>query len=93
MNLFIKQEQTCGCQGGGGRAGLGVWTQTTIYKLDFLKKRWGGFPGGPVVKNLPANAGDMTLTWSEKISHAAGQLSLFTVTTEPMHLETVLCNQ
>ena len=28
------------------------------YKLSFFKNAL-GFPGGPVVKNLPANAGDM----------------------------------
>ena len=39
----------------------------------FNLKKIGGFPGGPVVKNLPANAGDMTWTWSEKITQAAGQ--------------------
>ena len=38
-----------------------------------------GFPGGLVVKNLPANAGD---TWSRKIPHAAEQLSLCVTTTE-----------
>ena len=34
------------------------------------------FPGGPVVKNLPANAGDMgsILGWETKIPHAMGQL-------------------
>ena len=45
MNISMKQkqthrhrEQTCGCQGGGGREDkLGVWDQqiqTTIYKVD-----------------------------------------------------------
>ena len=24
-----------------------------------VKKNWGGFPGGSMVKNSPANAGDM----------------------------------
>ena len=27
-------------------------------KVCFLKKKEGGFPGGAVVENLPANAGD-----------------------------------
>ena len=37
----------------------------------------GGFPGGPVIKNLPCNAGDMgSVPGLEiKIAHAAGQLS------------------
>ena len=41
--------------------------------------RWGdfiGFSGGPVVKNLPWNAGDVGLTpgWGAKIPHAMGYL-------------------
>ena len=36
------------------------------------------FPGGPVVKNLPCNAGDMGLIpgWGTKIPPASEQLSL-----------------
>ena len=39
------------------------------------------FPGGPVVKNPPSNAGDVGLIpgWETKIPHAAGQLSLHTL--------------
>ena len=35
------------------------------------------FPGGPVVKNLPSNAGDAGLIpgWGTKTPHATGQLS------------------
>ena len=40
-----------------------------------------GFPGGSVVKNLPANAGE---PWSGKIPHAAEQLSPCATTTEPV---------
>ena len=42
-----------------------------------LKKCCGDFPGGPVVKNLPPNSGDMGLVpgWGTKIPHAAGQLN------------------
>ena len=42
----------------------------------------GGFPGGPVVKNLHANAGDTGLIPSQeaKITHVEGQLSLPTKT-------------
>ena len=38
----------------------------------------GDFPGGPVVKNLPCNAGDLSLIPGRgtKTPHAAGQLSL-----------------
>ena len=44
-----------------------------------------GFPGGPVVKNLPANAGDTNsiLGLGSRIPHSMGQLSLCTTITEP----------
>ena len=43
-----------------------------------------GFPGGAVVKSLPANAGDHGFEpWSRKIPHAAGQLSPCATATEP----------
>ena len=56
--------------------------QSTLYvKKQFC---W-GFPVGAVVKNLPANAGDMgSSPWSEKIPHAAEQLSPYSTTTEPV---------
>ena len=41
------------------------------------------FRGGTVVKNPPANAGDMgSISWSGKIPHAAEQLSPCATTTE-----------
>ena len=41
------------------------------------------FPSSPVVKNLPANAGDMGFdSLSRKILRAVGQLSLCVATTE-----------
>ena len=44
-----------------------------------------GFPGGSVVKNPPANGGDMRLILGPgKILHAREQLSLCT-TTEPTY--------
>ena len=48
-----------------------------------------GLPGGPVVKNLPAKAGDSGLTPDQgtKIPHAAGQPSLLTIPGEPMHCD------
>ena len=39
-------------------------------------------PGGPVVKNPPANAGDRGSIPSRKIPHAKGQLSLCATNTE-----------
>ena len=45
-----------------------------------------GFPGGAVVKNPPANAGENGFEpWSGKIPHAAEQLSPLATTTEPTH--------
>ena len=43
------------------------------------------FPGGPVVKNSPSIAGDMSSIsgWGTEIPHAAGQLGLCIATTEP----------
>ena len=43
------------------------------------------FPGGPVVKNPPINAGDEGSIPGQgtKMSHASGQLSPCTATTEP----------
>ena len=48
----------------------------------------GDFPGGPVVKNPPSNAGDVGSIpgWGTKIPHDAGQLSPCAATTEPVHL-------
>ena len=45
------------------------------------------FPGGPVVENLPSNAGDASSIPGQgtKIPHVAGQLSRYATTTEPMH--------
>ena len=42
-----------------------------------------GFPGGPVVKNLPASAGDTGLI-PEKILYALEQLNPCATTTEPV---------
>ena len=55
----------------------------TLYKLSLRD-----FPGGPVVKNPPSNAGDTgsTPVRGTKIPHAVGQLSPRTTTTEPTRL-------
>ena len=54
-----------------------------------------GLPGGPVVKNKPANAEDMRSISSSgtKIVHAVGQLSPCATNTEPAGLEPVLHNK
>ena len=52
--------------------------------VGFKNHIYRGFPGGAVVKNPPANAGDYGFEpWSWKIPHAAEQLSLCATTTEP----------
>ena len=54
-------------------------------KLEFIKIWNWDFSGGPVVKDLPSNAGDTGLIpgWGIKIPHAAGQQSLRTL--KPAH--------
>ena len=64
-----------------------------IFKRRTWKRRWENiynrliwdFPGGPVVKNPPSNAGDVGSIpgWGTKIPHAAGQLSPRATTGEP----------
>ena len=53
-----------------------------------LNTRDRGFPGGPVVKNSPSNAGDMGSVPSQqtKIPSAMGQLSSSTTTEEAQAL-------
>ena len=46
-----------------------------VCTLMHLIKMYWGFPGGAVVENLPANAGDTgSKPWFGKIPHAAEQL-------------------
>ena len=53
------------------------------YKKEYFKESW-DFPGGPVVKNLPYNAGDAGSIPGQgtKIPRASGQLSPRATTTE-----------
>ena len=55
---------------------------------DYFKANPRDFPGGPVVKNPPSNAGDAGLIPGRgtKIPHAAGQLSPRATTTELVRL-------
>ena len=50
---------------------------------DLLKLQSGDFPGGPVVKDPPSNAGSIP-GQGTKIPHAAGQLSTCATTREPV---------
>ena len=58
-----------------------------FFHYESLEIRKLGFPGGPVAKNLPANAGDMGSIpgLGTKIPHVAGQLNPCAITTEPVH--------
>ena len=50
-----------------------------IHQVVLKRMKW-GFPGGPVVKNLPASTGERFDPWSGKIPHATEQLSQLTPT-------------
>ena len=52
-------------------------TQLTHTRMIWVKKdRYGGFPAGPVVKNLPAKAGDTSsIPGLGRFPHTLGQLS------------------
>ena len=54
-----------------------------ILKLILFIKNPVSFPGGSVVKNLHANAGDSGLIPNWEDSDAAEQLSLWAITTDP----------
>ena len=48
------------------RSFISIRSQRLLY---YIKKQDLGFPGGAVVKNPPANAGDMGLSPGPEISH------------------------
>ena len=53
-------------------------------KIDIIKSRQKDFPGSPVVKSLPAHAGESRFDpWSRRIPHDAGQLNLCAMAAEP----------
>ena len=65
------------------------------YSKGSVKNNLWGFPGGAVVENLPANAGDTGSSPGLGRSHmpqAAEQLGPWATTTEPAHLEPVTRN-
>ena len=53
-----------------------------LENVDRYMEEWREFPGGPVVKNLPSNAGDVGSIPDQgtKIPYALGQLSPLTAT-------------
>ena len=54
-----------------GRDGVKKGMEPRLFKvhISFLKNNFEGFPGGAVVKNLPANAGDSGLSPGPGRSH------------------------
>ena len=64
-----------------------IWVDPECPKCPAKREAEGDFPGGPVVKNPPSNAGDSGLIpgWGTRIPHATGQLSLRATTTEHMN--------
>ena len=93
MAVIKKNTNNKYCQGCGEKGTLvHCWWECklvqSLWKIvwRFLKKlKTGDFPGGPVVKNPPSNAGDAHSIPGRgtKIPHAAGQLSPRVTTTEP----------
>ena len=61
--------------------------------LESIKNLERGFPGGPVVKNLPSNAGDAGSIpgWWSWTPHAVGQLSLHTTAAESVYHNREAC--
>ena len=55
-----------------------------IMEFFAKEKMTGGFPGGSVVKNLPANSGDGFDPWSGKNAHATEEPRSCSPTTEPV---------
>ena len=83
LHLFVFVRQSFHLQQPFNPCSKIIWTPNKTLKsesvsdLHFLIK-YRDFPGGPVVKNLPANAGDMGSTPGPgaRIPHASGQLNL-----------------
>ena len=59
------------------------------YKNKLLESIFRDFSGGPGVKNLPSNSGDVDSVpgWGTKIPLAKGQISPHSATIEPMRPE------
>ena len=55
---------------------MNLWIKITLLRIKVAKDAPGlEFPGGPVVKNLPANMRHGFYPWSIKIPHVMEQLS------------------
>ena len=84
-----SQFLSSGGQGIGASASASFFARWHVHSF-LLKWTPRDFPGGPVVKNLPCNAEDVSSTPGQgtKISHAEEQLSLCEATRE-----SVCCNE
>ena len=71
--MQVWWDRSLGSDGASSNGGVERFTKT--YGKDF--------PGDPVVKSPPANAGDGFDPWSVKSSHAVRQLNPCITTTEP----------
>ena len=68
IRLYLYQDGTASCSVAPDLMGTTfkeAWVQVEIKVL----MEFGGFPGGSVVKNLPANAGDMGSILGQRRSH------------------------
>ena len=64
-----------------------IWGGRNIGLVCQLKEVVGDVPGGPVVKNLPAHAGDRFDRLSRRIPHVLGKLP------KPVWLEPIFCHR
>lgn len=72
-------------EGSGQREDYQNTQNYTCNQNFFLQNPAVGLPAGPVAKNPPAHARGQCSPGPGRFLHAAGQLSLRTTTTEPMH--------
>ena len=65
-----------------------IWMNRWIEK-SVVKRMFEDLPGGPMVKNLPSNAGDLSwiLGQGTKMPHAKGQINPHTTTREAFRLQ------
>ena len=65
------------------RHSVSLQCRCSINNLSLESKKL-DFPGSPVVKNLPANAGDMDSMLEGKIPRAVRAIEFQCITTEPL---------
>ena len=91
-NIFIKFNTHFGLKKTLGKPRISRNSLNPILKWYLQKPYCRDFPGGPVVKNPPAIAGDFGMISGPEteIPHVPGQLSMQAVTTEVHILEPTL---